>query len=312
MKRKIAVVFGGTGFVGRYVVRDLAAAGYQIKVASRVPERGYDLKPAGDVGQIVPVCCDYADYDSIAGVVDGADCVVNCIGILFEKKRGGFQRIHAELPEAIAAACAVGGVRKFVHISALGIVDSASRYAVSKREGEERILKVCPNVAILRPSVIFGEEDNFFNQFAQLASVLPFLPLFGGGHTKFQPVYVGDVAEAVVRCVKDRSATGGVVYELGGPEVIDFKGVYEQIFEYTGQRCRMVSIPFCVASAQAVLLGMMPKPLLTTDQVESLKTDSIVSYDEKSFKDLGMMPVSMDAVLPRYLVNYRPGGRFAA
>lgn len=315
MRRKIAVVFGGTGFIGRRVVRRLAAEGYQVKVAGRVPERGYDLKLAGDIGQVVPLYCDYGDYDAIAEIVAGADCVVNCVGILAEKRRGDFERIHADIPESIAAACAVGGVGRLVHISALGIDKSTSRYAASKREGEVRVRAAYPLAVILRPSVVFGEGDRFFTLFARLAAVLPFLPLFGGGRTRFQPVYVNDVAEAVMRIVQapiTASEALAGVYELGGPDVIDFRGVYEKVFSCTGRWRRLVSIPFWLARVQALFLSLLPAPLLTPDQVESLKTDSIVTYDERSFKDLGIFPVSMDAVLPDYLVNYRVGGRFAA
>jgi len=311
MTQKTAVIFGGTGFVGRHVVRDMAARGWRIKVVTRVPESAYFLKTAGDVGQIVPVACDYRDYDSLAKVIEGADYVVNCIGILFERRKGDFTRVHAGLPESIAAACAVAGVKRFVQISALGVDKASSKYAASKLEGEARILKAFPAAVIMRPSVIFGEDDNFFNQFASLASVLPALPLIGGGGTKFQPVFVADVAAAIMAAI-DTPHASGQVYELGGPDVVTFEQVYEMVFAHTGQKRCLISIPFGLAKVQATFLSLLPTPLLTRDQVESLKTDNVVSDDAKTFADLGLSATAMDAIVPNYLATYKPGGRFAA
>lgn len=316
MTQKTAVIFGGTGFVGRHIVRDMAAKGWRIKIATRVPESAYYLKPAGDVGQIVPVTCDYSDYNAVTNLIKGADYVINCIGILFEKRKDNFTRVHSDLPESIATACAVEKVSRFVHISALGIDQSSSKYAASKREGETRILKAFPNATILRPSVIFGEDDNFFNQFAQLAAFLPALPLIGGGHTKFQPVYVGDIAEAVLQALTLPVANGnspqGQIYECGGPDILTFREIYEKLFSYTNQKRCLISLPFGIAKIQASFLSLLPTPLLTRDQVESLKTDNIVSPKAKTLADLNVPQTPLDSILPTYLSQYKPGGRFAA
>lgn len=316
MTHKNAVVFGGTGFVGKHVVQELAALGVRVKVATRVPESAYFLKIAGDVGQVVPVHCDYSDYDSIAQIIEGADYVVNCIGILFERGGRTFDRIHTVLPELIATACAVAKVERFVHVSALGVDSAISKYAESKLAGEKGVFKAFSAATILRPSVVFGEDDDFFNQFAGLANVLPFLPLIGGGYTKFEPVYVGDVAVSVIKAltVSDagKASPLGKIYELGGPEVLSFKQVYQKMFEYTGRARPLVALPYCVAKIQAAIFSLMPKPLLTRDQVESLKSDNIVSDGALGLADLGVQATALDVVLPRYLVNYRAGGRFAA
>lgn len=306
---KIITVFGGTGFIGRQIVRELAAKGAQIKIATRIPESAFFLKPCGNVGQIVPVPCNYADEKSINAAAKGSDFVINCIGILFEKKRGQFDRIHAALPATIAKACRNLGIQKFVHISALGIEGATSRYSASKREGENAVKAAFPNATILRPSVVFGPDDNFFNMFAKMAELLPVLPLIGGGHTKFQPVYVGDVADAVLKALTIPDAAGKT-YDLGGPDVMDFRQVYETLFYQTGRRRCLMSLPWGIAKIQASFLSLLPTPLLTRDQVEQLKTDSIVPADSSGFSDLGIAPTSLNLILPRYLHRYKEGGRF--
>lgn len=308
--QKIATIFGGTGFVGKQIVRELAARGITIKVATRIPESAYFLKPHGAVGQIVPFACDYSDAQSVANAVKGADYVVNCIGILYEKgKTSKFQRAHVDIPAMIAKVCADEGVDQLVHISALGCESGTSSYAKTKFEGEKAVMSNFPDATILRPSVIFGPDDNFFNMFAELSRYLPFLPLIGGGETKFQPVYVGDVADAAIKALMSYSPEyKGKIYELGGPDVVNFKEVYELLFKYTGRTRKLVALPFCVAKAEAVVLGLLPKPLLTRDQVESLKTDTIVSEGALDFESLGVTPTSMDLILPEYLSWYRVGG----
>ncbi len=310
---KVATVFGGTGFVGRQIVRELAARGYIIKVATRIPESAYFLKPCGAVGQVVPVACDYADEASIRETVAGSDYVVNCIGILFEKgRKNKFKKVHVETPASIAKACADEKVSRFVHVSALGCDIGMSKYAKSKLEGEREVIAAFPKATILRPSVIFGEDDNFFNMFAELARYLPFLPLIGGGTTKLQPVFVGDVADAVIAAVIDSGASyEGNVYELGGPRVLTLKEVYELLFKYTERPRKLIPLPFSVAKLEATFLSFAPKPILTPDQVESLKTDVIVSDSAFSFSDLGIVPKSMDLILPAYLGHYKSGGRFS-
>jgi len=308
---KTACVFGGTGFIGRQVVRELAERGYRIKIATRVPERAYFLKPCGQVGQIVPVPCDYQDPKSIAEVIKDCDAVVNTIGILYQQgKHSRFKKIHAELPSTIAKACAKAGVESFVHISALGADKAGSRYARSKLEGEKAVRSNFKQATILRPSIVFGEDDSFFNMFAKMAGVLPALPLIGGGKTKFQPVYVGDVADAVMKAIEKPEAQGKI-YELGGPEVKTFKELFELMFKYTGQRRALVPLPFFVAKIEALFLQLLPKPLLTPDQVESLKSDNVVQGGALTLSDLGIEPHSLDSILPTYLEQYRPGGRFA-
>ncbi|MCK6418758.1 MAG: complex I NDUFA9 subunit family protein [Alphaproteobacteria bacterium] len=305
----IATVFGGTGFIGRQIVRQLAQRGYIVKVATRMPERAYFLRPCGTVGQVVPFACRPNDPQSLAAAVAGSDVVINTIGILYERGRQTFHAAHVEIPAAIAAACTRASVKYFVHFSALGVERSAAKYARSKIAGEKAILQYFPNATILRPSLVFGEDDNFFNRFARLAQWLPGLPLIGGGFTKFQPVYVGDLATAAMAALKPRCQ--GQIYELGGPEILDFKKIFERIFEFTGQRL-LFPLPFGLALVQAWFLNLLPEPLLTPDQVELLKTDNIVNYQALSFKDLGIQPTALGVILPRYMESYRPGGRFGA
>jgi len=309
---KTATVFGATGFVGRQVVRELAARGVVVKAVTRVPERAYFLKPFGAVGQIVPLTCDFSDMKSIAGVIEGSDYVVNCIGILFEKRKGDFEKIHSNLPAMIATACRKKNVRRFVHISALGVERGKSRYAYTKLAGEKAARQNYPNVTILRPSVIFGEDDEFFNMFARMAQVLPFLPLIGGGHTRFQPVFVGDVADGVMAAL-EKPCVGagnpqGRIYELGGPEVVDFRQIYEILFHYTGRRRALIALPWRLAMVQAWFMEFLPKPPLTRDQVISLKSDNIVADKALSLKDLGISARAMDSILPEYLCQYCPEG----
>ncbi len=308
--RKIATVFGGTGFVGRQIVRMLAAEGYTVKIATRLPERAYFLQPCGRPGQIVPTLCNYNQNESIAATIKDSAFVVNCVGLLFEKKKGAFAQMHTALPAFIAKACADAGVKRFVQISALGVDKATSRYAKTKLAGEDAVLTNFPHATILRPSVIFGPGDTFFNMFAKLAGVMPCLPLIGGGKTRFQPVYVGDVATATLAALT-RPDTQGRIYELGGPEILTFKEIYARLFSYTQRKRTLVSLPFGIAKIQATFLGVLPTPPLTRDQVESLKTDNVVDDKALTLEDLGVTPTALDTVLPTYLARYRPGGRFA-
>mgnify|MGYP003624580544 CR=1 FL=1 len=306
-QQKIATIFGATGFIGRYVAQELAQRGYIIRAASRTPNKAFFLKPYGNVGQVVPFLCDGSKKD-VEAAVKNADIVVNCVGILFEKKKGQFMSIHATLAEQIAKAASKQGVRRLVHISALSCDKAASKYAKSKRAGEIKVLKVFPEAIILRPSVVFGAEDQFFNMFARLGRVLPVLPLIGGGNTKFQPVSVSDVASAVIEAATATPAQykkyAGEVFELGGPDVVDFKGIYAKLKQYAAIDFIAVPLPWKLAKMQASILGLLPKPILTMDQVESLKTDNVVSAKAKSFKQLGITPRSMDSILPEYLGQY--------
>lgn len=307
-QQKIATIFGATGFLGRYITQDLAREGYTIRAVSRTPNKAFFLKPYGNVGQVVPFPCDGSKKD-IEKAVAGADLVVNCVGILFEKKKDQFTAIHTDLINEIAKAAAKQNVARLVHVSALACDQGTSKYAASKLAGEKKLAKAFPDAVILRPSVVFGTEDNFFNMFARMGRVLPALPLIGGGHTKFQPVYVGDIAEAVKNIATASPEAfkkfAGKVFELGGPDVVTFKDIYAKLKQHAEINFIALPLPWAVAKIEAAILGLLPKPLLTTDQVESLKTDNIVAAKgTKTLADLGVKATSMDAVLPSYLKQY--------
>lgn len=306
---KTACVFGGTGFIGTEIVRELCRAGYRVKVASRVPERAFDLKPCGSVGQVTAIACNGAQ-DQIDHAIAGCDVVINLVGILYEKGKNRFQVIHVDWPERIARACQAHNVDRLVHLSALGVDRASSHYARTKKQGEEAVRRFMPNAIILRPGLVFGPGDQLFNRFARLAQFLPALPLIGGGKTRFQPVYVGDVADAVMAALR-RAESPGKTYELGGPDILSLKDIYQKIFAITHQRCAMVPVPWPLAMLQGAILGLLPHPPLTADQVESLKTDNVVQEGAPGLKDLGITPTALDAVLPTYLRQYRVGGRFA-
>lgn len=305
----MACVFGGTGFIGRQIVRALADEGYTVKVATRVPERAYFLKPYGNVGQIVPFACSSDEEASIRAAVKGCDVVVNCVGILYEKGKSTFTKIHTELPRLIAKDCAAEKVLRFVHISALGCHESNSKYGKSKLNGELAVYENFPKATVLRPSVVFGAEDTFFNRFGRLAEIVPALPLVGGGYTKFQPVYVGDVAAAALKACKKEECEGQT-YELAGPETLSFRQIYQRLFQETGRKRTLISLPWGIAKIQGCVLGILPNPPLTADQVENLKTDNVVSADAKTFLDLDITPTALDVILPTYLARFKPGGRF--
>lgn len=312
---KTICIFGGSGFLGRHITQDLARAGYRIKIATRIPESAYELKTYGSIGQIVPFQCNYNDAQSIQNAVVGCYGVINLIGILFEKGKNKFAKAHVDIPQIIAQACVDANVQKFIHVSALAVErgedSEKSKYARSKFKGEAAIKKIYKEVTILRPSVVFGAGDNFFNMFARLATLLPALPLIGGGHTKFQPVYVGDVAEAIANIMNDKTGElSGKIYELGGPQVVTFKQIYEIMLNITNRKNRLVSVPWAVAKMQGFVFGLMPKPLLTLDQVKSLKTDNVLSEKSLTLKNLNVTPTAMQSILPSYLACYKRGGRF--
>jgi uncharacterized protein YbjT (DUF2867 family) len=308
--QKTVTLFGGTGFVGRYVAQMLAQRGWRIIVASRHPDRALPLKTAGAVGQVVPVFADIRDDGSVAAAVAGADAVVNLVGILFERGKQRFDSIHGEAAGRVARAAAAAGASRFVQISAIGAsADSPSSYARTKAAGEAAVRTAFPGASILRPSVVFGPEDGFFNLFANLARTAPFLPLFGGGTTKFQPVYVQDVAAAVVACL-EQDGTAGQTYELGGPRVYSFRELMELTLKQTGRKKRLVSLSWGMAAFEAKLFSLLPKPPLTPDQVLQLKIDNVVAPGTKTLADLGIQPTPAELILPSYLDRYRPGGRF--
>ena len=305
--RKVATVFGGSGFIGRYVVKRLAARGYIVRVAVRHPDAALFLKTMGGVGQIVPLAASVTDEAAITRAVEGAEIVVNLVGILAEGRSGDFQRIQAEGPGRIARIAAAAGVSKLVQISALGAAaGSDSLYATSKAAGEAAVLAAFPQATILRPSVVFGPEDHFFNRFAAMARLLPFMPVVAG-ETKFQPVYVGDVADAVMAAL-DRADAAGKVFELGGPRVLSMSNILGYILKQTGRARRMVTLPMCVLRLQASVLERLPGRLLTNDQLKLLAKDNVLTPGSAGLAELGLVPTPIEMVVPLYLRRFQPGG----
>jgi NADH dehydrogenase len=305
-------VFGGSGFVGEHLIRRLAKQGWVVRVAVRDPATALKLKPLGNVGQIVPMRADIRDQAAVDLAVAGAEAVVNLVGILYESGIATFQAIHAEGAGRVAAAAAKAGAQHLVHMSAIGADPaSASAYARTKAAGEQAVLAAFPAAVIMRPSIIFGPEDSFFNRFARMAQLSPVLPLIGGGQTRFQPVYVGDVAEAGMRALDD-PATAGRTYELGGPRVYTFKELMELVLAETGRHCLLCNLPFRLAEIQAAILERLPggKMILTRDQVEQLKRDNVVSPGMPGLAELDVAPTPVEAIIPTYLDIYRRGGRF--
>jgi uncharacterized protein YbjT (DUF2867 family) len=307
MDSRLVTIFGGSGFLGRHTVRALARAGWRIRVACRAPNMGFFLKPLGTVGQIALVKCDITDPDQVAAALAGADAVVNLVGVL----AGHFEDAHVVGAENIAKAAAAAGVPTLVHISAIGAdSESHSRYAQTKGEGETRVRAAFPAATILRPSIVFGPEDGFFNKFANLARYFPALPLIGGGKTRFQPVFVGDVAAAISVALTSETARGRT-YELGGPMIYSFRQLLEIVLKETGRKRALVPVPFALASFQAFFLQLAPNPLLTPDQVTLLKSDNVVSPTALGLADLGVTPTTVEAEVPAYLWRYRAKGEFA-
>jgi len=305
--RSVATVFGGSGFIGRYVVKRLAAAGYVVRVAVRYPEGALFLKPMGAVGQIVPIAAGVTNPAAIARAVEGADAVVNLVGILAERRPGDFLRIQAEGAKAIAAASASSGVKRLVQLSAIGADPaSPSSYASSKGTGEQAARAAFPAATILRPSIVFGPEDQFFNRFARIAALSPVMPVIAGA-TRFQPVYVGDVADAVMASLA-RAEAAGRVYELGGPRVYTFRELLAWILAETRRRRTLLDVPMWLASLQARVLENLPGKMLTRDQLLLLSQDNVVERGALSLAELGIAATPIDLVVPQYLARYRPGG----
>lgn len=305
----VATVFGGSGFIGRYVVKRLAEAGFIVRVAVRDPEAALFLKPMGGVGQVVPMACDVTKPALVAAAVAGAEVVVSLVGILFESRTNSFAATQAEAPGTIARAAAAAGVRRLVHVSALGAdAASDSLYARSKAEGEQAVLAAFPAATILRPSLVFGPEDGFFNRFAAMAGLSPVLPLVGGGQTRFQPVYVGDVADAVMAALA-RDEAMGRTYELGGPKTYTFRELMEFILATIGRRRPLVPLPWGLAMLQGRLGEFLPTPPITRDQVRLLRRDSVVAAGAPGLAELGIAPHAIEAIVPSYLARYRRPGR---
>jgi NADH dehydrogenase len=306
MRGRVITIFGGTGFIGRHVVRRLAARGDRIRVISRNWRvHGRDLQPMGNVGQIVGGPADLKSEPALTEVLTGSHAVINLIGILYETKRQKFEEIQGELPGRIGRAAAAAGVGRMVQISAIGAdPNSSSAYARSKAQGEEAVRAAFADAAIMRPSIVVGPEDGFFNRFAAMARLLPALPLIGGGETRFQPVWVGDVASAIVEAL-ERDDARGETFELGGPKVYSFAELMRYMLRVIGRRRLLVPLPFGLAELQARFLELLPVPPLTRDQVELLKVDNVVAPDARTFTDLGITPTPIELVVPDYLARYR-------
>ena len=310
MQQRVAIL-GGAGFIGRYVVKRLAERGDVLTVGGRNAAEAKYLRLKGDVGQVALVNVSILDESLLAAFVAGQDAVVNLAGILYESGTQRFELVHHVGPARLARLAREAGVKRFIHVSAIGAdVRSASAYARTKAEGEAAVRDAFPTATILRPSIVFGPEDKFFNRFAALATISPVLPLIGGGEMRFQPVYVGDVADAVVRCIDD-TATAGRTYELGGPRVYTFRALMELLLAEIRRKRLLIDIPFGLAALQARLLSLLPNPMLTPDQVEMLKRDNVVSSGALTLEALGIAPTAVEAILPTYLDRFRRGGWYA-
>ena len=312
----LITIYGGSGFIGRHVVRALAKTGARMRIAVRQPDLAGHLQPLGGVGQISPVQANVRFPDSLIAAAKGADAVINLVGILAPSGQQTFEAVQDVGARHVAEAARAARAKVLVHMSAIGAdAESPSTYARTKAQGEAAVREIYPGAVILRPSVVFGPEDEFFNRFAAMARIAPALPLIGGGKTKFQPVFAGDVAKAVIAALSGK-AQAGAVYELGGPEVLSMKEVIQRVLSYTMRKRMLVTLPFQVAKLQGVILQLLPNPLLTLDQVRLLERDNVVSEvakrEQRTLEGLGIdEPVAVEAVVPDYLEQYRPKGQFS-
>ena len=308
--QKIIAIFGAGGFLGKHLMRQLTKLDYRVKVATRNPYlKGY-LKPLGNPGQIELFKTNIFNPEDIKQVLKNCDLVINLVGILYETRKQKFNQVHVKFPYLLSNLCNEIGVTNLVHISALGVREGhISKYMQSKLEGEKNIQKVFKPSVILRPSLVFGPEDKFFNTFASIAQFSPALPLIGGGKTKFSPIYVGDVAKAIVKTLKLENSKPKI-YELGGPKNYSFKELMEILLEEIKKKRFLIPIPFSVAKLQSYFLQMMPNPLLTSDQVDMLKYNNIVSGEHPTLEDLGIRGKTIQSILPKYIYRFRTGGQF--
>jgi NADH dehydrogenase len=312
----LVTVIGGSGFIGRHIVRALARRGYRIRPASRRPDLAGHLQPLGTPGQIMPVQANVRFPASLAAACEGASVVIYLPAVLFESGGQNFEALHVFGAEAAAKAARAARARMFIHMSAIGAdTNSASAYARTKAEGEARVKAAFPGAIVIRPSVVFGPEDDLFNRFAAMARLAPALPLIGGGETKFAPVFVGDVAEAFARLI-DQGIASGRTYELGGPEVMSLKDIIAFTLKTTKRHRLLVNLPWRMASLLASVMGLFPKPMLTADQVELLKHHNLVSDEARregrTLEALGIKPSGVEAIVPAYLYRYRRAGQFSA
>ena len=308
--QKIVGIFGAGGFLGKYLMRELTKLDYRIKVASRNPYlKGY-LKPLGNPGQIELFKTNIFNIEDVKQILKDCDFVINLVGILHETRKQKFDKIHVHFPHLLGNQCSELGIKKLIHISALGVnKPNVSKYMQSKFQGEKNIQNTFANSTILRPSVVFGPDDKFFNMFATIAQFSPILPLIGGGKTKFAPIYVGDVSKAIVKALHLNNSKQ-TIYELGGPKNYSFKELMEILLAEIKKKRYLLTIPFGLAKFQSYLLQMLPIPLLTPDQVEMLKYNNIVSGEHPSLKDLGISGRTIQSILPKYIYRFRAGGQF--
>ena len=308
--QKIIAIFGGGGFLGKHLLRELTKLDYRIKIATRNPYlKGY-LKPLGDPGQIELFKTNIFDSGDVKKVLTNCDFAINLVGILYETRRQKFSEVHAQFPNLLSNLCNEIGIKNLIHVSALGVKEKhVSQYMKSKLQGEKNIQEIFRPSVILRPSVFFGNEDKFFNTFASLAQISPVLPLIGGGRTKFAPIYVGDVAKAIVKALNLNNSEPRI-YELGGPKNYSFKELMEILLIEIKKKRFLMSIPFSVAKFQSYFLQILPNPLLTPDQVEMLKHNNIVSGDYPTLKELGITGTAIQSILPKYIYRFRTGGQF--
>lgn len=309
---KTILVIGGTGFLGRYVVKALTEQGWRVKVVSRTPSKVMEMKTAGDCGQVACISGDLAMPETVIRHMDGVDAVVNLVGILFES--GGKQRfnmLHTIGAEKVAEAAQEKRIRTLIHVSALGVDRAAaSAYAHTKYQGEKAVMTAFPRATILRPSVVFGAEDNFFNQFARMAANLHVWPLIGGGKTRFQPVYAGDVARMALEAIRQPERSAGQVFELGGARVMSMAQIFDYIQEVTGLKGVRIPLSFSMASMMGAVMQMLPfRPMLTADQVMLLKYDNVISGNMPGMEALGISPAAVEAIVPAYLQRYRKGSK---
>ncbi|MEM7750655.1 MAG: complex I NDUFA9 subunit family protein [Pseudomonadota bacterium] len=314
----LATVFGGSGFVGRHAVRELAHNGYRVRAAVRRPDLAGHLQPMGAVGQIHAIQANVRYPDSLQAAVAGADVAINLVAVLASTGRQTFDALHVKGARAVAKAAKEAGVGRFIHVSAIGAdPKSASNYARTKGLGDQAVLEEFPEAIILRPSIVFGPEDEFFNRFAAMAQTAPFLPLISGGRTKFQPIYVGDLAEAIFN-VANGAGVPGTIYELGGPETLTFRQLLEQVRQWSGRKPGFINLPAPLAKLMAVLTKPLPNALrpLTVDQVRMLQIDNVVSQaaieERRTLKELGVTnPQSAGVIVPSYLERFRPNGQYS-